>query len=158
MKIKKRYFVKKKKIKELEKELGDYGELLQNKKSVEILETDPETFILVNGEPYIILIDEKPYPTLKAAINNEIKQKTVVVDMGAIKFVTNGADIMSPGIVKADADINVGDIVFIVDETHNKQLAVGLSLLTGPEMVKNNSGKAIETKHFVGDKIWNFEM
>ena len=38
MKVKKRNFLKKKKIKELKEELGEYGELLQNKKSVEILE------------------------------------------------------------------------------------------------------------------------
>jgi len=25
-------------------------------------------------------------------------------------------------------------------------------------MVENDSGKAIETKHFVGDEIWNFEL
>ena len=158
MKVKKRNFLKKKKIKELKEELGEYGELLQNKKSVEILEADPNSFILVNGEPYIIMIDDKPYPTLKAALANEINHKTVVVDMGAIRFVSNGADIMSPGIVDADEDIQPDDIVFIVDETHKKPLAVGLSLITGPEMVENDSGKAIETKHFVGDKIWNFEL
>ena len=67
MKVKKRNFLKKKKIKELKKELGEYGDLLQNKKSVEILEADPNSFILVNGEPYIIMIDDKPYPTLKAS-------------------------------------------------------------------------------------------
>ena len=65
---------------------------------------------------------------------------------------------MSPGIVAADDDIDVGDIVLIVDETHHKPLAIGVSLITGPEMVENNSGKAIETKHFVGDEIWNFEI
>ncbi len=65
---------------------------------------------------------------------------------------------MSPGIVAADEDIEKGDIVLIVDETHKKPLAIGISLITGPEMVENDSGKAIETKHYVGDNIWNFEM
>lgn len=158
LKIKKRNFLKKKKIKEMKEELGEYGNLLQNKKTVELLETDPDSFILVNGEPYIIIIDGKPFPTLKAALANEINGKTVVVDMGAIKFVSNGADIMSPGIVKADLNIEKGDIVLIVDETHKKPLAIGVSLISGKEMVENDSGKAIETKHYVGDKIWNFEL
>ena len=65
---------------------------------------------------------------------------------------------MSPGIVAADDNIKKGDIVLIVDETHKKPLAIGVSLITGPEMVENDSGKAIETKHYVGDNIWNFEM
>ena len=99
IKVKKRNYLKKKKIKEIKNELKDYGKLLQNKKNVEILETTDNSFILVDGEPYIIIIDGKPFPTLKAALANEIKGKTVTVDMGAIKFVSNGADIMSPGIV-----------------------------------------------------------
>ena len=137
IKVKKRNFLKKKKIKEIKKELEEYGELLQNKKNVEILEAEPDSFILVDGEPYIILIDEKPFPTLKAALANEI---------------------MSPGIVAADENINPGDIVLIIDETHGKPLAIGISLITGEEMVENDSGKAIETKHYVGDDIWNFEL
>ena len=136
IKVKKRNFLKKKKIKEIKKELGEYGELLQNKKNVEILEAEPDSFILVDGEPYIILIDEKPFPTLKAALANEIHGKKVTVDMGAIRFVSNGADIMSPGIVAADENINPEDIVLIIDETHGKPLAIGISLITGEEMVK----------------------
>ncbi len=158
IKVKKRNFLKKKKIKEIKKELKEYGELLENKKSVEILEAEPHSFILVNGEPYIILIDNKAFPTLKAALNNEINGKTVTVDMGAVRFVTNGADIMSPGIVASDNNINPGDIVLIVDETHHKPLAIGISLITGEEMVENDTGKAIKTVHYVGDEIWNFEI
>ena len=158
IKVKKRNFLKKKKIKQIKNELGEYGGLLENKKNVEILEAEPNSFILVDGEPYIIIIDDKAFPTLKAALNNVIDGKTVTVDMGAVRFVTNGADIMSPGITAADDNIVPGDIVLIVDETHGKPLAIGVSLITGEEMVENDSGKAIETKHYVGDEIWNFEI
>ena len=158
IKVKKRNFLKKKKIKQIKNDLGEYGGLLENKKNVEILEAEPKSFILVDGEPYIIIIDDKAFPTLKAALDNEIDGKIVTVDMGAVRFVTNGADIMSPGIVAADDGISPGDIVLIVDETHNKPLAIGISLITGEEMVENDSGKAIETKHYVGDEIWNFEL
>ncbi|SDA40503.1 RNA-binding protein [Methanobrevibacter millerae] len=158
IKVKKRNFLKKKKIKQIKSELGEYGGLLENKKKVEILEAEPNSFILVDGEPYIIMIDDKAFPTLKAALANEIDGKKVTVDMGAIRFVTNGADIMSPGIVAADDGIEPGDIVLIIDETHGKPLAVGVSLITGEEMVENDSGKAVETKHYVGDDIWNFEV
>ena len=158
IKVKKRNFIKKKKIKEIKEKLGDYQDLLEGKKNVEILEAQPNSIILVDGEPYIILIDDKPFPTLKAILNNDTNAKTVTVDMGAIKFVTNGADIMSPGIVDAKKDIKKGDIVLIIDETHNKPLAIGVSLISGEEMVENNSGKAVETKHYVGDDIWNFEI
>ncbi len=158
MKVKKRYFLKKKKIKEIKNELGDYETLINNKDKVELLEVDPNNFILVNGQPNIIIINNKPYPTLKAILNNDLKTKNVTVDMGAVKFMTNGADVMSPGITEADENIKPGDVVIIVDETHKKPLAIGTSLITGEEMVENDKGKAIETLHYVGDHIWEFEI
>ena len=147
IKVKKRNFLKKKKIKEIKAELGEYGDLLQGKKNIEILEAEPNSFILVDGEPYIIIIDDKPFPTLKAALKTDIESKTVTVDMGAIRFVSNGADIMSPGIVETSEGVEPGDIVLIIDETHGKPLAIGISLISGEEMVENDSGKAVETKH-----------
>jgi PUA domain protein len=157
--VKKRYYLKKKRIKEIKQELGEYGSLINNKSSVEVLETDEYNYILVNSEPYIIMIDDKPYPTLKAILANEdLENKTVVVDMGAVRFVTNGADIMSPGIVEADDDIVPGDVVVIVDVNNHKPLAIGESLISGPEMVESSKGKAIKSLHFVGDDIWNLEI
>jgi len=157
--IKKRNYLKKKKIKEINKELGQYGSLINNKSKVEVLETDEYDYILVDGEPYIIMIDNKPYPTLKSILaNNELENKTVVVDMGAVRFVTNGADIMSPGIVEADDTIVPGDLVVIVDVNNKKPLAIGESLITGPEMVESSKGKAIKSLHYVGDEIWNLEL
>ncbi|AGN16688.1 MULTISPECIES: DUF1947 domain-containing protein [Methanobrevibacter] len=159
MNVKKRYYLKKKRIKEIKQELGEYGSLINNKSSVEVLETDEYNYILVNSEPYIIMIDDKPYPTLKAILANEdLENKTVVVDMGAVRFVTNGADIMSPGIVEADDDIVPGDVVVIVDVNNHKPLAIGESLISGPEMVESSKGKAIKSLHFVGDDIWNLEI
>ena len=145
-------------MKAIKEELGDYGSFINNKDTLEMLEAEDYDFILVNGEPYIIMINGKPYPTLKAALNIELDSKVVVVDMGAVRFVTKGADVMSPGIVDADESIVEDDVVIIVEETHNKPLAMGIALITGPEMVENSEGKAIESLHFVGDAIWNLEV
>ena len=125
LKIKKRYFLKKKKVKEIKSELGDYGSFINNKDTLELLEAEDYDFILVNGEPYIIMINDEPYPTVKAALNMELDSKVVVI---------------------------------IVEETHNKPLAIGISLITGPEMVENSEGKAIKNIHYVGDAIWNLEL
>lgn len=88
----------------------------------------------------------------------DIEKGYVVVDMGAVRFLANGADVMSPGIVDADPEIERDDIVIVVDEKHHKPLAVGISLISGPEMIKNNSGKAIKTIHHIGDAIWDLEV
>lgn len=158
LKIKQRHHLKKKKLKELKRDLGEYSQIIPNNASVELLEVDPNPFILVNGKPYIIVIDNKPFPTLKAALENDTSGKTVVVDMGAVKFVTNGADIMSPGIVATDNDVKPGDVVIIVEETHKKPLAIGIAEIDGEKMVKNDSGKAVKSIHHIGDDIWNLEI
>jgi PUA-domain protein len=158
LRIKKRYHLKKKKLKIIKEKLGIYSDLLPPAAQVEMLETDVENLILVDGKPLIMILDGEPYPALKGALQRPLESHYVVVDMGAVYFVAKGADIMSPGIVEADPQIQEGDIVVVVEEKHHKPLAIGRSLITGDEMVKNSHGKAVKTLHFVGDKIWNLEI
>lgn len=158
LKIRKRYHLQKKKLKRIKEQLGPFSGLIGPKSRVEILESDLYDFILVDGKPLIMMMDDTPIPTLKGALEHEITRNYVVVDMGAVKFVAKGADIMSPGITEADSDINEGHFVIVVDETHKKPLAVGKALISGQEMVENSEGKAIKTVHYIGDKIWNLEV
>lgn len=158
MKIKKRYYLKKKKLKEIKTKLGPYSSLIPSKAKVEILETELPDLILVDGEPMLMILDGEPFPTLKGSLKQSIESHIVVVDMGAVKFMTSGADVMSPGIVEADPQIEEGDTVIIVDENHRKPLAMGKAIISGQEMVENNHGKAVKTLHYIGDKIWNFDV
>lgn len=155
MKIRKRYYLQKKKLKKVTKELGNYSSLISPKSKVEILESDLYDIILVDGKPLIMMIGETPFPTIKGALELEITEKYVVVDMGAVKFVAKGADIMSPGIVDADSNIQEGDFVIIIDETHRKPLAIGKALIPGQEMVEMTEGKAVKAIHYIGDKLWD---
>jgi PUA domain protein len=148
VKIRKRYHFKKKKLKEMHETLGDYSKIIPVKATVEILETDNQDIILINGNPWIMLIDDIPFLTLKGALEVEITSQYVVVDMG----------VMSPGIVKTDPNIREGDFVIIVDETHHKPLAIGRSLISGEEMTRNTEGKAVKNLHYIGDEIWNLEI
>ena len=155
MKIRKRYYLQKKKLKKVRNELGDFSALISPKSKVEILESDLYDVILVDGKPLIMMIDDIPVPTIKGALELEITKKYVVVDMGAVKFVAKGADVMSPGIVDADPGIQEGDFVIIIEETHRKPLAIGKAIIPGPEMVEMNEGKAVSAIHYIGDKLWN---
>lgn len=158
MKIKKRYYLKKKKLKDIKNKLGPYSSLIPSKAKVEILETDLPDLILVDGEPIIMILDGEPFPTLKGALKQPIGSHIVVVDMGAVKFMASGADVMSPGIVEADPQIQEGNTVIIVDENHHKPLAMGKAIISGEEMVKKDKGRAVKTLHYIGDTIWNFEV
>ena len=158
MKIKKRYYLNKKKLKDIKSNLGPYSSLIPLKAKVEILETDIPDLILVDGEPVLMILDGEPFPTLKGALKQPIESHIVVVDMGAVKFMASGADVMSARIVEADSQIQIGDTVIIVDENHHKPLAMGKAIISGDEMVQKDKGKAVKTLHYIGDKIWNFDI
>jgi PUA domain protein len=78
--------------------------------------------------------------------------------MGAVKFVTNGADVMAPGIVDAYSGIVEGDQVWVCDERNRKPLAVGIAVMSGEQMVEGDEGVAVKLVHYVGDVVWNFSV
>lgn len=115
----------------------------------EVALSDGKVFVLVEGHEL-----DRPMPTLRALMANRPEGYWVTVDMGAVPHLRNGADVMSPGITEADPSIEEGDLVWIRDEEHEMPLALGKALIGGDEMAQAESGKAIETLHFVGDEIW----
>lgn len=141
-------------IKALNSRLGAFDLELSKKDAVEILENEEGTFYLVNSTPWFFEKEEELIPHLKFLQEKPHLLKHVTVDMGAVKFVTNGADVMRPGVTKADQEIEAGEYVAIVEETHGKPLAVGKALLDGKAMMLATEGKVIASIHYVGDKQW----
>ncbi len=76
-----------------------------------------------------------------------------VVDMGAVRFVCNGADVMAPGIVRYEGNFEKGDVLVVVDIKHGKPLALGEALYSAQEATSVKQGPAIKNKHYVSDKI-----
>jgi len=161
LEIRRRYFLSKKDIKKIKNELkeffGDVDEIIPKKGNVEIAIADDFEIILVDKEPIAFKKDDKVIPTLRLLLKKLPDKNLVVVDMGAIKFLIKGADVMAPGIVDADENINEGDVVFVVDENHKKPICIGIALMSGKEMKEEDKGKAVENIHYVGDKLWNFK-
>ena len=113
--------------------------------------------ILVDGKALVFLIDDRPFLTVRGLLAKKPEKRFVTVDMGAVKYVCNGADVMAPGIVDADRTIDSGDLVWIRDERNRQPLAVGKALLSGEEMIVGESGKAVKTLHWVGDGLWKLD-
>ena len=114
-----------------------------------------EEVIIVDGEPTILDIDGNIVYTVNGANAVTPTKGVVVVDAGAVGFVSNGADIMRPGIVEADPSITPYDPVIIVEENHQKALAIGIARVPGDEMT-GEQGKVIDSIHYVGDELFNF--
>jgi len=159
MKIKSRNVLRKTEQKALVHDIieafGDASSF-ENRK-LEYIEGDGQDFIFVDGEPLLFKINGKIFPTVKGALKLTPTRRRVVVDPGAVKFIINGADTMSPGIVEADPTINEGDLVIIVEQAHGKAIAIGRALISGKDMVRGK-GKAIKSIHYVGDELWKLEQ
>jgi PUA-domain protein len=154
MAIKRRHFLKEDVARRIVTALSAYDVKKPLKGALELLETSEHTLILLNGVPVALCIDYAPFFTVRGAIELEPQQHLVIVDMGAVQFIRNGADVMSPGIVGADEDIAPQDFVVVIDERHKKPLGVGVALIGGSEMIHHTKGKAVHILHHVGDKIW----
>ena len=114
--------------------------------------------VLVDGEPYVLYVEEdEPFLTVQGANAHPPKKHVVTVDTGAISFVSDGADIMRPGITEADDDISEGDLVAIDEEAHGKFLAVGRAMTDGSDMA-GESGKVVKSIHHVGDDLFEFSV
>lgn len=157
-KIKNRHKLKDKDIKNIDAELNkNFNKSFFNKLSnIEIGYFQGQKILLIEGKICFMFYNDNIFFTLHGLNRYIPKNKFVVVDMGAVKSVTNGADVMAPGIVDADLSIGENDQVWICDETYNKPLAIGIALMSGEQMVNEKNGKAIKVIHHVGDSIWNF--
>ncbi len=156
-KVKNRHILKSKDVKELiDKIRENYNNSFFDEKSnVETGDMEEYKIILIENEPVFVVHENKMVFTLKGLDRFKPQEKFVTVDMGAVRFITSGADVMAPGIVDADRNIKENQQVWICDEKHKKPLAVGFALMNGEQMVKEEKGKAVKVVHYVGDRLWN---
>ena len=77
----------------------------------------------------------------------------VKVDMGAIKFVCKGANVMRPGITKF-SDFDNGEIVCVIEESQNKFLAVGKAKMSSMQLDEIDKGEVIKNMHYISDDFW----
>ena len=140
-----------KKVNESLKEL--YGKDFLGKKDFVQLVDENFRYLVVNKVPCFFYYKDRLVPFLKF-LYKEMFLKRVVVDMGAVKFVCNGADVMRPGVVDVDVSIREKEVVVVVDENNFKPLLVGEALFSGVEMKKLSDGPVIKNLHFVSDDKW----
>ncbi len=154
--IRKRKRMRSKEIKALSSQLEEIlgVPVFSENDAVDLAESSDFNVIFVGSDILGIVKDDKPFLTVRGVREYRPVNKYVTVDMGAVPYVANGADIMGPGITEADPGIQEGDLVWIRDVKNLVPLAIGISLRSGPEMAEKAGGKAIKSLHYVGDKLW----
>jgi PUA-domain protein len=154
-----RYSVKTKEAKQILNEVSERFKvkvetLFGLKANVEVVEADVGKIYLVDGKPLFFKVGERLLPTLLLQ-DFASRAPKIVVDMGAVPYVCNGADVMAPGIVRVEGEFGKGDLVLVVDEKHGKPLALGESIYDAETARNTKQGAVVKTLHFVSDKIWN---
>lgn len=114
------------------------------------------TGFIVDKQILVITNPNHTYPSLRLIRMTVNNFPNIVVDTGAIRFVTNGADIMRPGIVSIDEQVIEGGLVVVREEKNNAPLAIGISMYDHVDMRAMASGKCIKTLHYLSDEWWDF--
>lgn len=157
MEIKKRHHISNSEKRELTEKLkptlGDEIEKILEGSIEKAKTEDDKTVFLVENRPFLFKNEGNYIPLIFES--NKLLLKEIVVDMGAVKHITNGADIMAPGIIEAEDGLEKKDIVAIQDDKNRKTIAIGKVLETGME--EKEEGKLIENLHYVGDDFWTLQ-
>jgi PUA-domain protein len=154
-----RHFLKTKEAEALlnkasEKLRVDLMQIFKAKVNVERIQTEFADIYLINGNPSFVKAEDDIFPTL---VFNEFLASSpkVVINMGAVPHVCNGANVMAPGIIRFEGEFKAGDFVLVVDEKHGKPIAIG-EIIYDVNKAKNvKRGIVVRNVHFVGDEIWN---
>ena len=108
---------------------------------------------IITGDGLKILKIEDDYLPFLSETKILEKFPNVEVDMGAVKFMCKGANLMRPGIKKF-TEFEKDKLVCIVEETHHKFLAVGKSVVSSAELENMEKGEVIQNLHYISDKFW----
>ena len=136
----------------MDKMTKQWGIELPKAKTLVLHELDDNTSLITGDSITAIRVGEVYLPFL-SEIGLLEKFPKATVDAGAIKFVCNGANVMRPGIKKF-TEFQKDDIICVVEEDHNKFLAVGKALVSSDEMSTITKGEVVKNLHYISDKYW----
>ena len=121
-------------------------------KNIKVHYVDDTSQILVGDNFKVLRLENEFIPFLTESKLLE-SFPNGMVDMGAVKFMCNGANVMRPGI-KSHTEFSKDEIVCIVEESQQKFLAVGKSLVHSSEMKEMSKCEVVKNLHYISDKYW----
>lgn len=134
----------------------DVSTLFHKKSDLKQYDVSDGAVLVYEGVPVFILHKKGLIPTIKLLNKFESTLPKITVDLGALKFVMNGADIMRPGITQIDDGVSEGGLCLVVEEKHQGIIAVGQAMFDKIDMENMTSGKVVRNLHHLQDMWWKF--
>jgi len=156
LRFRKRHRLRQKEISALARQIDDtLGTRSFNETDVVDMADAPDySVVYVDGKILAFLPGGTPFLTVRGLLRYGATKRYVTVDMGAVRFVYNGADVMGPGVVEVDSGIVTDDLVWVRDVQNKRPLAIGRALVPADALARKDKGKAVASIHHVGDKLW----
>ena len=125
----------------------------QSRQVVEEIVVENGKLFLVDNKPFAISVGGGLFPSL---LNEELLKTlpSIIVDMGAIPHICNGADIMRPGIKEIHGEFAEGAVLLIKDVRFGKPIGICVAETSSESMHEMAKGKAARNVHYVGDTFW----
>jgi len=121
-------------------------------KNLKVHQISDEAQIITGKGIKILKINNNYLPFLSETETLE-KFPNVMVDMGAVKFMCKGANVMRPGI-KNFTEFEKDKLVCVIEESQHKFLAVGKAMVSSSELENMDKGEVIKNLHYISDKFW----
>lgn len=121
-------------------------------KNLKVHQISDDAQIITGNGMKILKVNDDYLPFLSETKMLE-RFPNVTVDMGAVKFMCKGANVMRPGI-KTFTDFEKDKLVCIVEESQHKFLAVGKAMVSSSELENMEKGEVIKNLHYISDKFW----
>lgn len=131
----------------------DSPKLLTLKPPIELAKINDEEIFFVGGKPIFARLHKRFFPTLESH-DFLTSMPKATVNMGAVPFICNGADVMAPGIVRFEGIFNEEDLVLVIDELHRKSIAITVALYNVENAKTLKRGKILKNLHYIGDRLW----
>lgn len=125
--------------------------------NVELMEDEGKRCYIFDGIPAVCEVGDEMIPLLKWLLkrgSDSLGIPRIIVNKGAVKPISGGADLMAPGIVSIEGSFSKGSIVIIAEEDRKIPIAIMKALYSSDEIKEMKRGKVAENLHHVGDKLW----
>ena len=156
--IKKRHAIKKSQLASLMQKLTDTigsDAALYNAPMIEIAETASKFNIyIIDKKPLIMEQDTWAFPTLRGAVLRPFSGHRIVVDMGAVPYMINGAVVLRPGIISVTDDVVVRNPALVVYESRDTPLGYVTARYNAAGIIARADGEAVIDIDSARDGVW----